>query len=254
MRSFYAEIVCSRILKRPSINRLPGNRGLGFGPSDLGLKTSSATLVEGESVNYALAVDRPFQGNGKLARPVPLGWTIEVRITPVNRLGHSLGRSRQRHWMFGQLRFPERSFGLRGVMRGLYRVTILFRDRSGSKLGTFRQFVQILPSRERLTIDIRNDTDYSPGQTVVGRIENHGTTEVSLPLGPGLSVEHFAGERWVSMVGAEPPSIMFEDPEFLRGGWSARCSYFVVPANAVPGLYRLTGTVESRASVSGSCT
>lgn len=225
-------------------NRLPQTKGLGFGPKDLVLRTPSSTLVEGAPVQYTLALDRPLLGDGRLARPALLGWEILLRVDAVDGSGRPLDRSVKQRWNLKQLRYPEKSFGIeRG--RGLYRVTLLFKDQQGSKLGILRQFLQILPVREMVGIALRNDSKFGLGESGVARLENWGTTEVLLPVGAGLSVEHFEGEEWVEVVNDESPSAIFEDPEFLPRGRASGCSFFEIPTTAAPGAYRLSTIVAS---------
>jgi hypothetical protein len=129
---------------------------------------------------------------------------------------------------------------------GLYRVSVKIQKLGGPILASYRQFIRVLPRRQNLAIAIRGDSIFQPGETVVARIENRGTVEALLSTGSGLTVERLEGEAWKRVERPEPPSVQFEDPEFLPGGRASRCSFFTIPTESVSGAYRFRAVVEAR--------
>lgn len=122
---------------------------------------------------------------------------------------------------------------------------VKIRKRGGSTLATYRQFIRVLPRRQILSIGIRDGSSFHAGETVVARIENRGTLGALLPAGSGLAVEHLQDDVWRKVEADEPPSVMFEDPEFLGGGRASRCSFYTIPGGSEPGEYRFSAVVEA---------
>lgn len=124
-------------------------------------------------------------------------------------------------------------------------MSVELRRFSGARLADYRQFIRVLPRRQGLRIGIRDGISFQRGEAVAARIENRGTTEAYLPNGSGLTLERLDGEVWAKVKADEPPSVMFEDPEFLPGGCASQCSFFPIPADAEPGEYRFSAVVET---------
>jgi len=110
----------------------------------------------------------------------------------------------------------------------------------GRAFASYRQFVKVLPLRDRLGIGIRGGGAYHPGDTVVARVENRGTREALLPEGSRLVAERLEGGTWVKAETEEAPSVMFEDPEFLLAGRASGCSYFRIPSNSTSASFRFS--------------
>ncbi len=235
----------ARVLKGMPSNRLPGQGGLPFGPADLHLKAGGSVVVEGEAVSFTLVLGRPISSDGHVAQPANLGWTVALTLVPVNRVGHPTGPPDRRRWRVERLRDPERRFGLR-ASPGLHRASMTFRRVGGRTLATYRQFVRVLPLREKINIGIRDGTAYQPGDMVAARIENRGTNEALLPMGSGLVAERLEGETWVKAeTGGKAPSVMFEDPEFLLRGRASGCSFFTIPLGSASGSFRFSAIVQT---------
>lgn len=235
----------ARVLKGMPSNRLPGQSGLPFGPAGLDLKAGRSVVVEGEPISFTLAFNRPTSGDGHVVQPANLGWTFALTLDPVNRLGHPTGIPGRRRWRVKRLRDPERRFALRAGP-GLYRASVTIREGGGRTLASYRQFLRVLPLRERVSIGIRGGTTYQPGDMVAARIENRGTSEALLPMGSGLVAERLEGETWVKAeADGKAPSVMFEDPEFLRGGRAAGCSFFTIPFGSALGPFRFSAVVQT---------
>lgn len=212
-------------------DRLLGRGGLPSGPADLDLRAGRSVMVEGEPISFALVLDRPVSRDGRVKRAAKLDWTFALTLDPVNRRGHPSGAPEQRHWHVGQLRYPERRFDIRADP-GLYRASVKIQKVGGPTVANYRQFIRVLPLRDKISIRIRDGGAYHPGDTVVARVENRGTREALLPAGSGLVAERLEGGAWVKAeANGETPSVMFEDPEFLLAGRASGCSYFTIPSN-----------------------
>jgi hypothetical protein len=235
----------SRVLKGMPSNHLPGQSGLPFGPADLGLKAGRSVVVEGEPISFTFMLNRSTSADGHLVQPANLGWTFALTLDPVNRLGHPMGIPERRRWRVKRLRDPKRRLTLRAGP-GLYRASVTIREGGGRTLAIYRQFLRVLPLRERVRIEIRDGTTYQPGDTVAARIENHGTREAALPMGSGLVAERLEGETWVKAeADGGAPSVMFEDPEFLPRGRASGCSFFTIPPGSASGLFRFNTAVQT---------
>lgn len=238
----------ARVLKGMPSNHLPGQGGLPFGPADLHLEVGRSVVVEEEAVSFTLALRRPISSDGHVAQPANLGWTVALTLVPVNRIGHPTARPERRRWRVKRLRDPERRFDLR-TAPGLYRASMTFRRVGEQTLATYRQFVRVLPLREKISIGVRDGTAYHPGDVVGARIENRGTNEALLPMGSGLVAERLEGETWVKVeAGEKAPSVMFEDPEFLPRGRASGCSFFTIPLDSASGSFRFSAVVQTGSS------
>jgi hypothetical protein len=228
-------------LKGMPSDHLPGQGGLPAGPADLGLKAGRSVTVEGEPISFGLVLDRPVGGDGRVERPANLDWTIALALHPVNQLGHPSGAPERRRWRVKQLRHPERRFDIRADP-GLYRVSIAIRKIGGQVFANYRQFIRVLPVRDKIGIRIRGVVSaYHPGDTVVARVENRGTREALFPDGSGLVTERLEAGQWMrAEPDGEAPSVMFEDPEFLQAGRASGCSYFTIPTNPVSTSFRFS--------------
>jgi hypothetical protein len=128
---------------------------------------------------------------------------------------------------------------------GLYRASLKIQKLDGPALGSYWQFIRVLPLRQKLSIGIRGGDTFQRGETVASRMENWGTREALLPTGSKLTVERLNGDTWEKFEPAESPSKMFEDPEFLPRGRASRCSYFEIPPDSTPGAFRFSAVVET---------
>lgn len=214
-------------------DRLPSRGGLPVSPMDLRLKAGRSVTVEAEPISFTLLLDRSTSSDGHVERPASLDWTFLLTLTPVNRLGHPSGTPDRRRWQVRRLRSPERSFGMLADP-GLFRASVTIRKIRGRTLASYRQFINVLPARDRISIGLRGGDVYRPGETVLARVENRGTHEAVLPEGSALVVERLDGGSWVNAeASGEAPSVMFEDREFLPAGRASGCSYFMIPSDPV---------------------
>lgn len=233
----------ARPLKQMPASHLPGGQ-LPFAPRDVEWRSGPSVVVMDDSISYALALHRPISGNGLVARPAQLNWAIGARVELVNDRGRSISLVRRRQWRLGKLRYPERHLDVQ-VSPGLYRVSLKIRKFGGPLLARYWQFVRVLPLRENLRVGLRGGSHFKPGETLVARIENRGTTEARLPHGSGLAVERLQDGSWTRIEANEPPSTVFEDPVFLLGGRSSECTFFPIPLEVSSGVYRFSGVVET---------
>lgn len=230
-----------RALERMPNNRLPGE-DLAFTPRGVELRLGNSVIIEREPISFSLLLNRPISAEGRVYRPASLRWLIGLRIDSVDHRGRPMAMVRQRRWRAEVLQHPERRFAVQ-VKSGLYRISVQVRDANGVLLGKYRQYVRVLPRRQNLRIGLRGDGTYQRGETVVARVENRGTIETSLPV--GLMLERRDGQSWEAVQDEEPPSVMFEDPEFVPGGRASRCAIFTVPDDSAAGPLRVSAVVQT---------
>jgi hypothetical protein len=229
-------------------DRLPGDT-LPFAPEGVVLSPPRPVMVKGKSIAYTLALGRSPSPDGSSAQSVKLGWAITLRLESVDRLGGLINVSRERSWRLGRIQTPERQFAFPAAP-GFYRVAASIHTLGGraQTLARFWRFVRVLPDRQKSRVEIRGDRAFQPGETIAARIENSGTSEALLPNGSGLTTESLEGGQWMKIGAKEPPSVLFEDPEFLPAGRASRCTFFTIPTESPSTAFRFSAVVQSRAA------
>lgn len=218
-------------------NRLPGE-SLSFAPRGVELRAGKSVVVEGEPIAYTLVLGRPVSADGRGPR-LAAGWVLSLELEPVDRQGRPTAAAERRRWRIGKLSSAERQFGLRADP-GLYSVSVRIRKLGGPVLGSYRQFVRVLPLRWELGVEVRGGGSFRPGDIVTARIENRGTREVVLSDGSALTVERLQGETWTAIMAEQAPDVWFGDPEFLAGGRASGCSFFTISPDSPPGAFRFS--------------
>lgn len=223
-----------RPLKKMPPGRLPGDT-LSFAPEGVVLSPPRPVIAKGEPVAYILALAGSLSPGGRTLRP-----------ESVDRFGRLIGVSKERSWRLRRIQTPERWFAF-PAGPGFYRVAASIHMLGGQDqtLAKFQRFVRVLPKRQMLRVEIRGDKTFWPGETVAARIENRGTSEALLSTGSGLTTEGLEDGRWTKIEAAEPPSVLFEDPEFLPAGRASRCSFFTIPTESAATAFRFSAVVQS---------
>jgi len=214
----------------------PGTTGrVGFGPHSLVIRSRPALIDEEKKVGYTLAL--------RHSKPVAhLDWDVVTTLSLVDRRGRPFELIRQvkRH-VNSVTRGKGAGVHFRvGPEPGFYRLTSIFRDSSGRKLGGYGFYFRSVAPTERAPLVLLADS-IRPGQEVGARIENLGTTLVR--YGVPYVIERFDGAAWALA------------PESPRGPWIAigfqafpgragKCSIFPAPTSMPPGRYRMTKSVS----------
>lgn len=217
---------------------LPPSTIVNFERRNLRASTLEPLLVGGGWVGYSLYVKR-----GVGAGVVRLGWRVKTELSRINRSGDEVESIRVWRRQIGVLG-DRNATGVRfklGDEPGLYRLLVLIRNKRGKPLGGFGYYARVVAAITDARLAL-NASTFAPGQTVLGHVENFGTTQASFGL--GLTIERLEGSTW-SVAPESPtgpvPAIAYVVP----AGMSAnRCSSFTIPATMPPGHYRMTLSPE----------
>lgn len=217
----------------PKLHQPSESGRIGFGPSNLRLRTVPQLVVGGGRIGFTLGLEQ--------RQPLSLRWTATTTLVEVDHRGRPVADPRQSVTRVGALKaFNGDRFQFKVPEDpAFYRVTIAFHNAGGKKLGAFGLYYRIVRpiNRAKLTT---NAPSYRPGSTVFARVENYGNLPVT--YGVGYTIEKLEGATWM------------EAPESPRGatilillhslpGQSGRCNAFGIPPTMAPGTYRISKEV-----------
>ncbi len=215
----------------PPMRRPPLGRSLPFGPAGLQLIQSGDTrlgplVMGGRNFGYVLT-------NSELAKRVELGWTVEASLFSVNKMGVRAGRVR-RSQRYLKSTGTLLSISLDVPRRvGFYLFDLEFRQ--GNKtLGSFGEYLRVLDPLIDVRLGLKRAT-YSPGDTLVSRLENIGTQDVA--YGFGYAIEQLTPAGWL-VVGPSG----YAAPRYVRvlpAGRASECVSYRIPADMPEGHYRI---------------
>jgi hypothetical protein len=215
--------------KLPKLHAPPASGRLGFAPGKA-ILTLSPQLVVGEGrIGYGLS---PPPGSG-LSR---VRWDLTTTLTKVDWRGRAVKRVERRKRRLDAVRrqnSPRIEFEV-GEQPGAYRLTIVFRDRSGRKLGGYGAYFRVVERIERARLGIYAHY-VAQGDPVLVKVENPGTA--TLLFGLGMRIERREGEAWTEA--PESPRGPVPAIGFALGpGLAGDCESFTVPTTMPPGEYR----------------
>jgi hypothetical protein len=221
-------------LKRlPALRKPPAELHLPFGPRAVQLLSSNPLQVGAGEIGFSLAYD---------ALPRRLDWLVTAKLTQISAGGDAFGKLETRQV---KVERPSRGtfddfFFTVSAEPALYRIEIVFRNKSNRKLGAYGEYFRVVPSRQDARLRL-NATSYRPEKTVYARIENLGTVLVT--YGVPYSIEWYDGSSWVKA--PESPKGPWILPLlFSQPGTSGNCFGFTIPAEMAPGLYRFVKSVN----------
>lgn len=226
-------------LKRlPKLKPAPVEASFDFGPRNLRVSTTERLLVGGGRIGYTLYVER---GTGaSVVRP---GWRVKTELSRVNRIGDEVESIKVWRRTISVLSDRDATgvhFDL-GEEPGLYRLLVTIENKRGKRLGGFGYYSRAVPRTANAHL-VLNASIFARGQTVVGHVENFGTTRAS--FGAGLTIERLEGSTWMlapeSPRGPVPAIAYVVFPGMSANG----CSSFTTPASMPPGHYRMTLSPE----------
>ena len=231
--------------RMPPIRKVPARQKLPFGPGNIsfGQQSSGPLVVGSEEVGYFLDYTRTTaHPNGKR-----LNWLVTAKLDRVDAEGQALESIAFRQ--LDGLRFPSKrtlSFPL-SSRPALYRLEIVFRDRSGQRLGRYGEYMRVMrpDSESRLTLP---HVAFHPGEVVAPTLVNEGTDRLSYGL--AYAIEEFDGTGW----SRAPLGQMFFLAIGLGSGpgVAASCWSFSVPSGATPGKYRFVVSADAYRSDSSN--
>lgn len=210
-----------------------GKTTLPFGPRGLALtyRPAGAVVLPGaESVGFALSAEP----GRRAARP---GWLVSATMSRVSKAGSTqrlLETRRARVERVAPGAPVHLKLGLSGEP-GNYRVEIVFRDRSGKRIGRFGEYIRILAGDLDVLFSVPRAIAH-PGETIEPRLENRGAAYLSFGL--GAPIEVLDGGSWVpAPFGNGPvPAIGLT----IGPGEATACWQRTIPADASPGTYRVS--------------
>ncbi len=235
-----------RPLRHLPADHLPAGGNLPFAPAGVGLAKLGfrKVFIQGDMIGYRLVVNRAKSRTGHLKHPLNLRWDVQSTLTAVDAHGRPARVVARQARLLGDVRHPEHvEFGLRGKP-GLYRFDLSIRAWNGKVLGSYREYVRVVPLRVRLGIAV-SGSSFHPGEHVIGRLENLGTSTAIWPAGAELKVERYDGEAWSDVRSSNSELPIDGVDEFIYGGHAGSCATFTIPSDAPTGSYRFSTEVES---------
>lgn len=217
----------------PSVRHAPENEDLPFGPRNMSIYQSafSRVIVGKGGFGY-----RFFDETYGIREKVDLDWDVKTTLSRIDRRGMVLRQVASEDQHFDLVRdIGEMSFWLDTPPGpSLYRYDIEFRDHgSGDLLGAYSEYLRVVKPTFHAGIAVNLD-QVRPGQRVLARVENRGTSWINFGL--EYAVQRLEGDRWVEQdLGVDGwllPMIL------MSGGQSGWCMPYRVPADAAPGRYR----------------
>ncbi len=216
----------------PTLHNPPRDPRLPFGPPSVQLLSGPQLRVGAGEIGFSLVYSR---------LPRPLNWLVTASLAKVGRNGDShkqlktkdIEVGRPSRGTFDDLYFPV------PTTSALYRIDILFRNRSGKRLARYGRYFRVVPSR----LDVRlglSASSYRGEEIVYGRIENYGTLRVS--YGAAYVIERYDGLGWSEA--PESPRVFIRPLYSADLGMTGRCFDFKIPAEMPSGLYRMSKQVE----------
>lgn len=221
--------------RMPKLHAPPESGRLGFGPSNLRFSFHQPMLVGGGAPGFDLSLF-------KRSPAVHPRWEMTAMLSQVDwkgRVRKVVDEARRKVITVNRERGAGVDFEV-GSAPGVYRLTVVFRSRTGQKLGGFGAYYRVTPVTQHARLGLDADSYHAEG-TLLARVEDFGTTVVA--YGVPYVIERFDGESWT------------EAPESPKGPWimpllfsfpgtSGPCSGFQIPASMPPGLYRMKKEVE----------
>jgi hypothetical protein len=135
--------------------------------------------------------------------------------------------------------FPTFVVGRALAEPGSYRIDSTFSDAAGNLLGSYFEYIQVVPDFLKVRLGMSRRV-VSPGGTFKVRLENLGTREVS--YGEPYILERYHRKRWQRVPQKEN---FFAIKHNLLAGQAGKCQAVHLFKDAVPGRYRIRKRVSS---------
>jgi hypothetical protein len=219
-----------RLRRLPSGEPLP--EILPFGPPQLRAFATrpggSRFVYRGEGPRFRI---ENTQGGGDLE----LNWTIGIRVSRPDELGLPAGVLSETTTgivvMRGYGTFPFEGAPL--FERGPYRIDIGFSDQSGNVLGSYFEYVEVVPQALRTRLRLSRRV-VGPGGVLRFRLENLGTQEIG--YGHSYGLQRFREGRWTPVPSRQK---FFVDRRTLPAGRASACQNVRIRRELEPGHYRI---------------
>ena len=166
-----------------------------------------------------------------------LDWNVTAQLWRISRGGHPLRQVGSAAVEISRLDGGERPYVSIDVpgRRGFYRYDIQFADRAGNQLGAYSAYVRMVRPFWRVRLGLDRGS-YRPGERVLSRIENYGSTSVA--YGEDFSVQRRVDGRWRRDRELTPDGF-FLSLGILRPGLTGWCEDLRLSPSTEPGRYRI---------------
>lgn len=206
---------------------------LGFGPSSIRMSVLPRLVASGGKVGFDLAL----LPGAETAHPRWRVRTILGRVHSPNL--HISLASKERRVQTVSASHRTTFFFEVPSKPASYFVTAQFKSLAGRPLGFFRLYFRVSPPTFQARLSLYA-AYYAQGQTVFGRIDNHGTAPVL--YGAPYRIERFDGVSW-SLAPESPDAFILPQYTALPGESGAVCSSFEIPSSMPFGRYRMVKEV-----------
>lgn len=214
----------------PKLRHPAWDGGVGFTRADVSMQLTEPLVVGGGRIGFELSA--------AWGRPVlHPGWKVTATLARIDANGRALQR-------LGTLTRKVRALGHDnevstkfevGARQALYRLTVVFRSRSGRKLAKYGLYSRVVRKVEDVRLAL-NASSYHREEKVTTQLRNFGTTTST--YGYGLWVEKLTPGGWVEA--PENPRTPVPLPLiFLKPGTASPCEDFWIPPSTEPGRYRI---------------
>lgn len=224
-------------LMRPD-HPIPKSGELPFGPH-IGVYSLARPLVVGRGI-FGFG----FSAETRHEQPRPLGWTLHLTLERIDsqgkvvRIEDVVTRHARDVTDLSRMRL-ELQLGGRPA---LYRTRLSIKNSDGKGLGTYTQYVRVVPPVASGNLKLDKNVAY-PGDEIALRVDNIGT--VPIGAGSGYRVEWFDGEQWQTIV-EESTDRARRRLRVLFAGESSSCEYLLLTDDLNQGQYRLSKEVQWR--------
>jgi len=206
---------------------------LGFGPSSIRMNVLPRLVVSGGKIGYELSV----LPGAETAHP---RWKVQTSLSRVpSRNADALLKRREQRLRTVSASRRTTFFFEAPSKPGSYFVAAQFKSLADRPLGYFRLYFRVSPPTFQARLALYA-TYYAQGQTVFGRIDNHGTAPVL--YGAPYRIERFDGTSW-SLAPESPNAFILPQYTALPGESGADCSPFEIPSSMPFGRYRMVKEV-----------
>jgi len=219
----------------PAVSEPPSDGDLPFGPKTVSLVLSQGPILPiGQSIGFWLH-SQNYVGH------TPLNWILRNRIQPVDSAGQAGGVVARGRWRVRRINAANevKLFLRPPPIPGFYRYDIEIADFDGKLLASYGKHLRVERRfwKARLGLD---DNEFHPGEQVLSRVENLGTTTVL--FGAEFSIQRHKGGRWAGIRHPEGGLWL----AWLRGmdsGLAGSCSSLRLPRDFPAGDYRIVKEV-----------
>lgn len=203
--------------------------------------TEGPVIVRPDQFGYGFS-DVGFERNPPV-EATPLDWTVAAQLWSLDSAGTPTEEIDQRQIDIGRLDNayqPHLNLSIPHVV-DLYRYDIQFSDHDGNRLGSYSQYLRVVPEMVKVRLGI-NRRRFRPGQMIATRPEVLGTNWVT--YGESFEVERMSNGHWHLDPALTPREWLTWSGSAGLGG-AGRCSPFKVPIDTPPGRYRVKKPVSA---------